>query len=138
MADSELFGATTFSVLVPFFGSRYLQSLAVARRCTCILTCHSATCEYASTCEYRFWQVSCHMLLCIAPASVACCPGRSGPLLALPLGPFPPGPFPLTAHFDSAQPCHAIPFHSHGRCDTLPNVLHCAGVAQRRASAVYA
>ena len=63
---------------------------------------------------------------------------RPIPLGPFPLRPFPLGPFPLTARFAAAQPCHAIPFHSHGRYDTLPNALFCAAVAQRRASAVYA
>ncbi len=74
-------------------------------------------------------------------AAVQCggpCAAAPFPLGPIPLGPFPLGPFPLTARFASAQPCHAIPFHSHGTYDTLPNALHCAVVAQRCASAVYA
>ena len=75
---------------------------------------------------------------CSGPCAATPFPLGPIPLGPIPLGPFPLGPFPLTARFASAQPCHAIPFHSHGRYDTLPNALFCAAVAQRRASAVYA
>jgi hypothetical protein len=44
----------------------------------------------------------------------------SGPCAAtpFPLGPIQLGPFPLAARFAAAQPCHAVPFHSHGRYDS--------------------